>query len=466
MAETTLTPDLCVLGGGHAAAPIAAQAAALGLRTVLVRGAMPGAPPARQMQALAAAAGAVADAKRGARFGIGVAEPSVDFAAIRRLALEALDELAKNETDARLKALGVGVLAGEGRFMDPVTVAAGGFEVRARRFLIVPAFSPFVPPIRGLPKASHFTPDRILDLRECPAHLVVIGAGAAGLSLAQSFRRFGAAVTVLDAAEPLADEDRECAGMLLDALAREGVKVHAHVEVQRVEGKRGALQVAYELKGRERTLDASHVLVACGWRAELGSLGLDLADLDPQTLSAQRGLHTANGRVFVAANGPGLPQADIWYARLLIANLKLHAPLRADPADAARATATDPPLAHVGLREQEAREKHGDIRVLRSPFAETEAGTLARQDRGMVKLVATRAGRIVGATVVGAGAAELIGLCAAAVAKRQHLNAFAGPLFPPSALAAALQNAALAGAGAGLTSSWMRRIIAALRWFG
>ena len=106
-------------------------------------------------------------------------------------------------------------------------VVGDAIEVKARRFVIATGSSPALPPIPGLEAVPYLTNETVFDLTTQPAHLVVIGAGPIGLELAQAFRRLGSAVTVLEAAQPLAREDAECAAILLDALAREGVEVHS-----------------------------------------------------------------------------------------------------------------------------------------------------------------------------------------------------------------------------------------------
>jgi pyruvate/2-oxoglutarate dehydrogenase complex dihydrolipoamide dehydrogenase (E3) component len=470
MAEGTLTPDLCVLGGGHAAAGIAMAAATLGLQVVLVRngnGNRAAQAPWLQVHALAAAAAGIAAVRRAERFGASVSEPTFDFARMRQSAQAILTDLARNESDVRLAALGVRVI-GAGRFMDPATVTAGDREIRARRFLLVPSFTPAIPQIRGLPKTSHLTADRILDLRECPRHLVVIGAGATGLSLAQSFRRFGADVSVIERAEPLAREDRECADILLQALEREGIRIHRNAEIERVEGKKNELRISFRDGGGAQTIAATHLLLAAGWRMDVESLGLELAGVETGANGVQAGpdLRTANSRVFLAANGPGLPQADAWHARLVLANLMFRMRLRPDASHLARTTATDPALAHVGLGEDAARERHGSIRILRWPFAENEASAIAQEGKGLVKLVTTPGGHLIGATMIGPGAGEMIAPYALAISRRLPLSALAAPIFPRPTRAEIGQQAALAGLRSGLTGPWVRRIIAAMRWFG
>ena len=113
-------------------------------------------------------------------------------------------------------------------------------EVKARRFVIATGSSPSAPPIPGLDKVKYLTNETVFDLKECPEHLLIIGAGPIGLELAQAFRRLGAQVTMLEAATPFAKEDPECTAVVLDQLAREGIDIRANVKIVRIEKGRGA----------------------------------------------------------------------------------------------------------------------------------------------------------------------------------------------------------------------------------
>ena len=131
--------------------------------------------------------------------------------------------IAPNDSRERFTGLGVRVIEGEARFTDAKTVAVGDqFEIKARRFVIAAGSRPAVPPIPGLDNTPYLTNETVFEMRERPKHLIVIGAGAIGLELAQAFRRLGSDVTVLEAAAPLAGEDPECAAVVLDAARARG----------------------------------------------------------------------------------------------------------------------------------------------------------------------------------------------------------------------------------------------------
>ena len=181
--------------------------------------------------------------RNGARFGVKSARFGVDFAAVRAHVRDVVAAVAPQDSRERFNGLGVRVFAGEGRFTDAETVAVDGYDVKARRFVIATGSSPALPAIPGLADTPHLTNETIFDLAECPRHLIVIGADSLGLELAQAFRRFGAEVTVLAAGGAACRIDPECAAIVLDALAREGVTLRTGVDVGQVRRTLARVQV-------------------------------------------------------------------------------------------------------------------------------------------------------------------------------------------------------------------------------
>src|SRR5689334_2125016 len=239
-----LTPDISVIGAGSGGLSVAAAAAAFGVPVVLVeRGRMGGdclnygCVPSKSL--LAAAKHATAFA-RSAELGVTSGPPAIDFAKVRAHVRGVIAAIAPNDSTERFTGLGVRVIAGTAQFKDADTVAVGDeFEIKARRFVIATGSAPAIPSIPGLAETPHLTNETIFDLADCPTHLLVIGGGPIGMELAQAFRRLGAAVTVLEAATPLAKDDPECAAVVLDQLARDGVAIRTGVAVRRVAGADG-----------------------------------------------------------------------------------------------------------------------------------------------------------------------------------------------------------------------------------
>ena len=278
-----LKPAICVIGAGPGGLAVASAAASRDVPTVLIeKGRMGGESLNRgsvPAQALIAAAEHVTALRNSERFGIKTWRISVDFDAVNANIRDVVDTLAPNAARERMIGLGAEVIKGTARFTDPHTVTVGDVTVKARRFVIATGSIPIVPAIPGLFHTPHLTEETVFSLAEIPRHLVVIGAGAAGLELAQAFRRFGADVTVLEAAKPLQDDDAEGAAVVLDALACEGVVMRCGVEIRqsapRAGERAGRYVAADDAEQQLRRSTASHLLVAAGrqpnWRTSIST---------------------------------------------------------------------------------------------------------------------------------------------------------------------------------------------------
>jgi pyruvate/2-oxoglutarate dehydrogenase complex dihydrolipoamide dehydrogenase (E3) component len=470
-----LTPDICVIGAGSGGLSVAAAAAAFGVSVVMIEKDKlggeclnAGCVPSKALIAAGNHAHAIAAAPA---FGVSASATEVDFGKVHRHVHDVIAAIAPNDSKARFTGLGVHVIKGAARFKDRSTVVVGdGTEIKARRFVIATGSSPALPPIPGLEAAPYLTNETVFDLTVRPQHLVVVGAGPIGLELAQAFHRLGSAVTVLEAAEPLAREDAECARILLDALAREGVEIRSKITIVRVDAVGSKIRVVVRDGESERMLEPSHLLVATGRRANTDDLGLEQAGIrhDRRGISVNSRLRTANRRVYaigdVAGRGQFTHLAN-YHAGLVIRNALFRLPVRVNDKLVPRVTFTDPELAHVGLTEAEARSRRA-IRVLRWPYHENDRAQAERLTVGHIKVVTSKRGRILGATIVGAGAGELITAWSLAVAQRLNIRAFVGTIVPYPTLAEIGKRAAITYFTLGLTSNWVRRIIAWLRRFG
>jgi len=405
-------------------------------------------------------------------FGVSARAGEVDFGSVHKHVHDVIAAIAPNDSKERFTGLGVRVIEGAARFKNKRTVVVGeGTEIRARRFVIATGSSPMLPPIPGLAETPHLTNETVFDLTTRPEHLIVIGAGPIGLELAQAFRRLGSAVTVLEAAQPLAREDAECAAVVLDALAHEGVDISSGVAVVRVEGGDAKVKVIVRDGEAERTIEGSHLLVAAGRRANADDLALERAGIkhDGHGIAVNKRLKTANKRVYaigdVAGQGQFTHLAN-YHAGLVIRNALFRQRVEVNEDVIPRVTFTDPELAHVGLTEAEARARRLRIRVLRWPYHENDRAQAERETQGHIKVVTDAKGRILGATIVGATAGELVTAWTLAISERLNIRAFAGIIIPYPTLAEIGKRAAITYFTPSLTNSWVRRIIGLLRRFG
>jgi pyruvate/2-oxoglutarate dehydrogenase complex dihydrolipoamide dehydrogenase (E3) component len=475
MAET-LTPDICVIGGGSGGLSVAAAAAAFGVPTVLIEkhkmggdclntGCVPS-------KALLAAAKRAALMRSSGAFGVTAQGVAVDFAKVREHVQRVIAAIAPVDSVERFTALGVRVIKGHAAFKDRRTVVVGDTEIRARRFVIATGSAPAVPPIPGLDQGVYLTNETILDLTTLPKHLIVIGAGPIGLEMAQAFRRLGSNVTVCEAALPLAKDDPECAAIVLDSLERDGVTIRAGVKVVRVAYENSSVKVTIEAAGDEETIEGTHVLVATGRRPAVEGLNLEAAGIafDRTGIIVNKRLKTANRRVYAigdaAAGQLQFTHAANYHAGLVIRNALFRLPVSVNNDVIPRVTYTDPELAQTGLSEAQARQRGIEIRILRWPYHDNDRAQTERETHGHIKIIATVKGKILGVTIVGAQAGELIALWTLAVAQGLNVRALTGIVLPYPTLSEIGKRAAIDYFTPSLTSPWVRRIIAWLRIFG
>jgi pyruvate/2-oxoglutarate dehydrogenase complex dihydrolipoamide dehydrogenase (E3) component len=471
MVAEPLRPDICVIGAGSGGLSIAAAAAAFGVSVVLIeKGKMGGdclnygCVPSK---ALLAAAKHAVEPRQVMPFGVSHPRGEIDFGKVHAHVHGVIASIAPNDSKERFTGLGVHVIKGAARFKDKATVIVGDSEIKARRFVIATGSTAAVPPIPGLAETPYLTNETIFDLKRCPEHLVIIGAGPVGLELAQAYQRFGAKVTVLEAGTPLAHDDPECAAVVTAQLEREGVLIRAGVKVGRVARAGDGIQVIIE--GGE-TLEGSDLLIAAGRRPNLDGLDLPAAGIkcDTRGVRVGAGLKTTNRRVYAigdAAGGHFTHEAN-HHAGVVIRNALFRLPARLNADLIPRVTFTDPELAHVGLTEAQARERHKVIRVLRWPFHENDRAQAERTTHGHIKIITKKNGRILGATIVGSQAGEQVTAWALALSRGLNIRAMTEIVVPYPTLSEAGKRAAIGYFSPSLNSPRLRSLIRFLRRFG
>ncbi|HTB35952.1 MAG TPA: FAD-dependent oxidoreductase, partial [Reyranella sp.] len=266
-----------------------------------------------------------------------------------------------------------------------------------------------------------------------------------GLELAQAYRRLGARVTVLEAADFLAKDDPELSAIVVARLRAEGVDLRAPVKIARVERAPSGMTVT--LDGGEH-LDGSHLLVAAGRAPVVEGLDLETAGVTytRHGITVDASLRTSNRNVWAIGDCNGLyafTHMAGYEASLFIRGALFRAPAKLDAALVPWVTFTDPELAQVGMSEREARDKHGAaIKILRWKLAENDRAQTERETEGMVKAITDRRGRILGATIVAPQAGELIQPWCLAIAKRLKISALASFVPPYPTLGEASKRAA------------------------
>ena len=464
--------NLVVLGGGTAGLVSAAAGAYLGAKVALIERDLLGGDCLNvgcvPSKALLAAAKAAAHVRAAAAFGVRVPSGvSVDFPAVMARVRRLRAHLSDNDSARRFRELGVDVYFGAGRFVDGQRIAVGERTLHFHRAIIATGSRAAVPDIPGLAEAGYLTNASVFALTEQPARLAVIGAGPVGCELAQAFARLGTQVTLLgNHPRILARDDDEAAAVVAAALARDGVDLRLGVTVEQVgvqpagEGKvlrvRGA-------DGRVSELSVDAILLAAGRVPNVE--GLDLAAAGVQWhprhgVLVDQKLRTHNRRIFAAgdvASAYRFTHAADALARVAVQNALFFATARADRLVIPWCTYTDPELAQVGLTEAVARQQQIKYAITRLDFAQADRAITDSQAEGFVKLLTTPDGqRLLGATVVGVAAGELITQLTPLIGQRRAWARLGATIYPYPTRAEVFRKLANAQA--------LRRLTPTVRW--
>jgi len=358
--------------------------------------------------------------KHAAEFGTQAGSAAIDMARVRQRKRDMVDGLIAMHLE-RYKASGAELIMGTGRFVAPKTLEVrlneGGMRVLAgdRVFLDVGTHAT-IPDILDLAAAVPLTHIEALELDRVPPHLIVLGGGYVGLELAQAYRRFGSRVTLVERAAQLAGrEDAD----VCDAIARmfrdEGIDVLVAAETLRVKGRSGeGVRIDVRMPDGERTIDGSHILVATGRTPNTAGIGLDVAgvELDARGYVAVNDrLETSAPDVWAIGECAGSPQ----FTHVSFDDFRV---LRDNLAGGHRTTRdrlvpfcvfTDPPLARVGLGEEDAQRRGVEVRVAKLPMSAVLRTRTIAESRGFMKaLVGKHHDGIVGFTMLGPEAGEVM----------------------------------------------------------
>jgi pyruvate/2-oxoglutarate dehydrogenase complex dihydrolipoamide dehydrogenase (E3) component len=364
-------------------------------------------------------------------------------ARVRKFTADWNDEAAVERHEGQ----GTTVVRGDARIVAPREVEVGDRRYSARRGIVLATGGePAVPPIEGLADLAYWTNRDAIEATEVPASLLVLGGGPVGLELAQVYRRFGASVTIVEMAEHvLPAEEPENAAALGEALKEEGIELRCGASAVRVTS--GATGIAVHLADGS-ALEAERLLVATGRRRDLTSLGLENIGLDPRARSVDvdADLRAAEGAWAVGdVTGKGeFTHVAVYQGRIAASDIlgKDHA--SADYSAVPRVTFTDPEVASVGLSEAAALKAGVKVATGVAATSSSTRGYIhgPGAEHGVAKLVADADRRVlVGASVMGPAAGEVVGLLVLAVKERIPIASLRELIYPYPTFVRGLEDA-------------------------
>ena len=414
------TYDLVVIGGGPAGLVSAVIAAGLGAKTALIErhrlggdclhtGCIPS-------KALLASAKALHLQQQGYET---TSTPGVtsqdDFSRTMQRMREIRSRLAKHDSAQRLQQLGIDVFFGPARFDNPRTISVQESQVSFRRCILATGSRPAVPNISGLDQTNYLTNETLFSLTELPSRLNIIGGGPIGVEMAQAFCRFGSQVTLIDqASQLLPREEAEASQLLRKQFECEGIQLHLESQVQEVKQQGQGHLLELKSSTQTQTVAGDQLLIATGRQANLADLNLEAAGIQHTAsgVHVNSRLQTSNRRVFAAGDVTGKQQfthaADAM-ARLCVRNAFFFGRQRWEQRPVPHTTYTDPEIAQIGLTIAEAEQQGIPLDTYRESLSQVDRCILEGQEQGLVLIHCKRGrGQVVGATIVGPQAGDLI----------------------------------------------------------
>ena len=443
--------DVVIVGGGPGGYVAALRAAQLGAKTAivekdrmggtcLVRGCIP-------TKALLQSSELYSLAKGGAEFGLVSDSITFDWTVAQRRKTAVVDQLVKG-VEGLLKAGGVTTFRGAGRLGGRGTVKVGNDVITAKDIVIATGSAISRIPLKGAELT--IDSDQILELKDVPKRLAVIGGGVVGMEFAAMFAALGSKVTVLEMLpQVLPMVDADLVNLYTKHLAGIGGVIHTNSKVAEVVKAKGGLQVRFSDGGEGGEVDADRVLLAVGRSPYTEGLGAEEAGV-----KLERGRVVIDGQLRTTAQGVwaigdvigGIMLAHVasYEGICAVENIAGDGNRTPDYHAAPNCIYTDPEIAHVGVGEKEARENGLDIKVGRFPFAASGRALTLGQSEGFVKVIAdSGSGKILGAHIIGPRATDLIAEATLAIQneltmEQLDLTIHAHPTLPESLMEAAL----------------------------
>ncbi|MGQ0814992.1 MAG: mercuric reductase [Gemmatimonadota bacterium] len=438
-----------MIGAGQTGSPLSARLAEAGKRVLLAERKHVGGTCANYgctpTKTLIASARAAHVARTGARLGIHAAV-RVDFPAVIRRKNELVQQWRRN-SEKRLARAGetLTLERGHARFVDAHEIELNGERHSAETVIVDVGTRPAIPRIEGLDQVDWLDNASVMELNELPVHLIILGGGYIGCELGQAFRRFGSEITIIDRNDHLlAREDEDVSEVIEHVFRQEGILLRLGAAVLRIGKRLGGLEV----QTSNGTITGTHLLVATGRRPNTDDLGCDAAGIerdDHGYIGVDDSYRTNVSGVYAAGDVTGGPQFThaAWDDHRLLYDVVLG---RGDRRRRDRliphATFTDPQVAGIGLTEREAREKNVAYEIATFPFGNIARAIETDEPAGLIKvLIDPATERILGATIAGAEAAELIHIFLATIAADAGAQTLVDAEFVHPAFAEGLQSA-------------------------
>lgn len=449
----TITCDIAIIGGGAGGLSLAAGASQLGANVLLIESNKMGGDCLNYgcvpSKSLLSAAKAFYHAQTAHYFGAEATSLTLDFSKVMQHVHQVIDTIAKNDSKERFTSLGVQVIQAPGQFINPKTLQAGDIEIQAKWYVVATGSSPFVPPIPGLKQVTYETNETIFNLKILPKHLIVIGGGPIGCELAQAFAMLGSKVTILEAFAILPKDDVDCVAVVRSQLEKLGITIHDNITVQEIsQDNKGDVKVTIKVNGKAHLIHGSHLLVSAGRRANVQGLDLEKAHVkySPKGIDVDARLRSSSNKKIYAmgdvAGGFQFTHIANYHASIVLKNILFRLPEKVDYRAVPWVTYTEPEMAHVGLTIADVQQRT-DIRIVEWSFQDNDRAQTEHETLGKIKVISDKKANILGVTIVGSKAGELILPWVMAIREKKNLRSLIDVIVPYPTLSEISKRAAI-----------------------
>jgi len=389
-------------------------------------------------KAIISAARVAATVRDAAEFGINVDGYQVDFATAMERMRRLRADMSHHDSPARFTDLGVDVFLGSGKFVSEGKIEVAGTTLNYKKALIATGARAAELPIPGLAETDYLTNESIFSLTELPRHLIVVGGGPIGSEMSQSFARFGARVTQIEKAPNiLAREEKDAAEIVQASMTNDGIELALNANVTKVEQRGDEKVVYYEQDGAQKEVVGDALLIGIGRSPNVEGLGLDLVGVkyhERRGVEVDDNLRTANKNIFAAGDvctRYKFTHSADFMARIVIQNALFPGRGKMSALTIPWATYTSPELAHVGMYPTEAKKRGIEVDTFTQPFSRVDRAILEGEEDGFVRIhVKKGSDKILGATIVGANAGDMIGEISLAMTHGIGLGKIATAIHP------------------------------------
>ena len=414
-----LNYEICIIGAGSGGLSTASIAAQLGIKVALIEANKMGGDclnygciPSKTLLAIAKH---YYQAQNSKQYGFVAHVEPIVIKNVMQKVKEVINAIAPHDSIERFTGLGVDVFHGTASFIDANTVSVNNTIIQAKRFVIATGSSPVVPSIPGLDTVNFLTNETIFDLRDTPTSLAIIGGGPIGCEMASAFAMLGIKVTLLSHNKILPKDEADLVDILRVSMQQQGCSIIENTEIFSIEKLLDQqIKINFGTSDQQNFVVASHLLIATGRTPNVTSLNLAKAGIDytKKGITVDNRLRTANKKIFAIGDVAGsflFTHIASYHAGIVIKNIVFKIPSRINYSAVPWVTYTNPELSHVGMSYKDAIGKYkNNVKITQFDYSESDRAQTERSVSGKIKLITLAKGQVLGVSIIGVNAGELI----------------------------------------------------------